>query len=181
MADTHDLAAKLYFFSAFYGELNRALNQLWSPELGLAHLVLSKVHEQITGRVNMPTPGAGIPAGFPAALDGSRMNWQNYLGRSRLTIPGCMSFSPEPPSWVTCALATAIICTLKGKSDPPHGTHVTTAPVRALVQSPAAAVSPDSLPAAKLPGPPAAGFFSDCAELALGTMAEARRSAGGVV
>jgi len=70
MADTHDLAAKLYFFSAFYGELNRALNQLWSPELGLAHLVLSKVHEQITGRVNMPTPGTGIPAGFPAALDG---------------------------------------------------------------------------------------------------------------
>jgi len=69
MADTHDLAAKLYFFSAFYGELNRALNQSWSPELGLAHLVLHRVHEQITGRVNMPTPGTGIPAGFPAELD----------------------------------------------------------------------------------------------------------------
>jgi len=69
MADTHDLGAKLYFFSAFYGELNRALNQVWSPELGLAHLVLSKVHEQITGRVSIPTPGAAIPPEFPAALD----------------------------------------------------------------------------------------------------------------
>jgi len=69
MADAHDLGAKLYFFSAFHGELNRVLNQVWSPELGLAHLVLSKVHEQITGRLNMPTPGTAIPAGFAAALD----------------------------------------------------------------------------------------------------------------
>jgi hypothetical protein len=69
MADTPDLAAKLYFFSAFFGELNRAFNQSWSPELGLAYSVLKDVHQQISGRVGMPTPGTGIPAGLPGALD----------------------------------------------------------------------------------------------------------------
>jgi hypothetical protein len=69
MADTPDLAAKLYFFSAFFGELNRAFNQSWSPELGVAYSVLKDVHQQISGRVGMPTPGTGIPAGLPGALD----------------------------------------------------------------------------------------------------------------
>jgi hypothetical protein len=69
MADTSDLGAKLYFFSAFHGELNRALNQFWNRELVLAHLVLHRVHEQIMGRLSMPTPGGPIPPEFPPALD----------------------------------------------------------------------------------------------------------------
>jgi hypothetical protein len=69
MANTPDLGAKLYFFSAFYGELNRAYNQLWSPELGLAHLVLREVYNLVNGRLSMPTPGTGIPPEFPAAFD----------------------------------------------------------------------------------------------------------------
>lgn len=69
MADTPDLATKLYFFSAFFGELNRAFNQLWSPELGLAHLVLRDVHEKINGRINVPGVGTKIPDGLPGALD----------------------------------------------------------------------------------------------------------------
>jgi hypothetical protein len=69
MADTPDLAAKLYFFSAFYGELSRAYNQLWSPELGLAHLVLREVYNLVNGRLSMPTPGTGIPPELPAAFD----------------------------------------------------------------------------------------------------------------
>jgi hypothetical protein len=69
MVDAPDLAAKLYFFSAFFGELNRAFNQLWSPELGLAHSVLKDMHQQITGRLSMLIPGTGIPPELPGALD----------------------------------------------------------------------------------------------------------------
>ena len=69
MAATPDLATKLYFFSAFYGELNRALNQSWAPELALSHLVLKEVHQQVNGRISVPAAGTGIPKGFPEALD----------------------------------------------------------------------------------------------------------------
>ena len=69
MAATSDLGEKLYIFSAFFGELNRALNQFWTPELGLAHLVLREVHQLINGRLSMPTPGTRIPPELPEALD----------------------------------------------------------------------------------------------------------------
>jgi hypothetical protein len=69
MAATPDLGEKLYIFSAFFGELNRALNQFWTPELGLAHLVLREVHQLINGRLSMPTPGTRIPPELPEALD----------------------------------------------------------------------------------------------------------------
>jgi len=69
MADAPDLATKLYFFSAFFGELSRAFNQSWSPELGLAHLVLQNVHEKINGRITIPTIGTKIPDELPGALD----------------------------------------------------------------------------------------------------------------
>lgn len=69
MANTPDLATKLYLFSAFFGEFSRAFNQSWSPELGLAHSVLREVHQQINGRLSMPTPGTGIPQELPEALD----------------------------------------------------------------------------------------------------------------
>ena len=68
MADAPDLPTKLYFFSAFYGEVNRAFNQSWSSELGLMHLVLREVYQQISGRLNMPTPGTAIPKELPEAL-----------------------------------------------------------------------------------------------------------------
>lgn len=69
MAGTPDLGEKLYLFSAFFGEVNRALNQFWTPELGLAHLVLREVHQLITGRLSMPTPGTAVPPELPEALD----------------------------------------------------------------------------------------------------------------
>lgn len=69
MAESPDLPVKIYFFSAFYGELHRLLNQSWSPDLALAHTVLKDTHQQIQGRLNMPTPGTGIPVGFTDALD----------------------------------------------------------------------------------------------------------------
>jgi len=69
MANNPDLGTKLYFFSAFFGELNRVLNQSWSPELALVHLVIQSVHQQISGRANMPTAGVIIPPEYPDALD----------------------------------------------------------------------------------------------------------------
>jgi hypothetical protein len=72
MASAPDIQQRIYFFSVFYGEINRVLNQWWSPELALAHSVLKDTTEQISGRVNAPivgTPNAGIPQEFSAALD----------------------------------------------------------------------------------------------------------------
>ena len=70
MVDSPDLATKLYFFSVFYGELNRILNQSWSRDLSLAHVVLNAVHDSINGRIHAPTPdGVRVPAELPNALD----------------------------------------------------------------------------------------------------------------
>jgi len=70
MARSPDLPSKLYFFSAFYGELNRMLNQAWSRELSLAHAVLKLAYDVINGRMAAPTPeGVRIPPELPAALD----------------------------------------------------------------------------------------------------------------
>lgn len=69
MAGSPDLATSLYFFSVFFGELQRLLNLSWNPELALTHLVLKEVHQQINGRLNIPTAGADIPGELPDALD----------------------------------------------------------------------------------------------------------------
>ena len=69
MAANPDLVSKLYFFSAFFGETNRVLNQSWSPELALMHLVLQKVHGQLNERLNIPTAGTEIPSELWGALD----------------------------------------------------------------------------------------------------------------
>jgi hypothetical protein len=69
MLESPDLVTKLYFFSVFFGELNRAFNQLWDSDLGLTHLVLRDVHERINGRVNVPAVGTRIPDELPGALD----------------------------------------------------------------------------------------------------------------
>lgn len=69
MAQSPDLPSKLYFFSVFFGETNRVLNQSWSPELALMHLVLQKVHGQLNERANIPIVGPQIPSELPGALD----------------------------------------------------------------------------------------------------------------
>src|SRR3990172_5931230 len=69
MAQSPDFGTKIYFFSAFFGELNRAFNQFWDPDLVLLHLVVQKTHEQINGRISVPMVGTGIPAELPHALD----------------------------------------------------------------------------------------------------------------
>jgi hypothetical protein len=72
MAAAPDLANKLYFFSALFGEANRAMNQHWDAELALIHFVLSKAHAEIMLRITQPLPGgadlSGVPQELPEAL-----------------------------------------------------------------------------------------------------------------
>jgi len=72
MAATTDLSSKLYFFSALFGEANRAMNRHWDAELALMHLVCSAAHGEMTGRLSQPGPLgsdlSGVPNELPDAL-----------------------------------------------------------------------------------------------------------------
>ena len=71
MDDAASFKTKLFFFSAFYGALNRALNLTWSDELALMHLVMSSAHQQITSMVTAATAGqelVGVSEDFSEAL-----------------------------------------------------------------------------------------------------------------
>lgn len=71
MADVPDLQTKLFYFSAFYGALNRALNMEWSDELALVYLVLNSAHQQINSMVMAAATGqrlVGLSKEFPQAL-----------------------------------------------------------------------------------------------------------------
>ena len=69
MAATPDLAKKLFFFSALYGEANRSLNEHWDTELALVHLVLVSAHRDIFGRISQPPLLSGeVPQELPEAL-----------------------------------------------------------------------------------------------------------------
>lgn len=67
------LRDKLYFFSALFGEANRALNQHWDAELALIHNVLQEAHKQINARVlsvlSRSEPVVSIPPELPGAID----------------------------------------------------------------------------------------------------------------
>ena len=69
MAATSDLSEKLYFFSALFGEVNRAMNQHWDAELALIHLVLIGAHRETLGRISQPGPlSVNVPKELPDAL-----------------------------------------------------------------------------------------------------------------
>jgi len=69
MAATPVLAKKLFLFSAFFGEVNRAMNQHWDAELALAHLVLVSAHRDMLGRIGQPPPlSEDVPQELPEAL-----------------------------------------------------------------------------------------------------------------
>ena len=73
MAETPNVQRKLYFYSAFFGEATRVLNQSWDSELSLLHLVVQSSHRLINSRVMAYATGADrvidIPEGLPQALD----------------------------------------------------------------------------------------------------------------
>lgn len=73
MAETPNVQAKLYFYSAFFGEASRILNQVWDSELSLLHLVIQSSHRLINGRVVAFASGADrivdLPDNLPRVLD----------------------------------------------------------------------------------------------------------------
>lgn len=73
MAETPNVQRKLYFYSAFFGEASRVLNQVWDSELSLLHLVIQSSHRQINGRVVAFVSGADriteLPETLAEALD----------------------------------------------------------------------------------------------------------------
>ena len=73
MAETASIQRKLYFYSAFFGEASRVLNQVWDSELSLLHLVVQSSHRQINGRAVAFASGADriteLPETLPETLD----------------------------------------------------------------------------------------------------------------
>ena len=57
MKATEDKGELLFYFSAFYGAVNRALNFEYDQDLVFAHLVLKNTHETMFGRYKAITVG----------------------------------------------------------------------------------------------------------------------------
>ena len=58
MGESEDPRRKLYFFSAFYGEIGRILNWTWDRDLALMHMVLQNTYQQIHARTQLSATGA---------------------------------------------------------------------------------------------------------------------------
>ena len=73
MRETPSVQRKLYYLSAFYGEISRILNQSWDSELALLHQVIQSSHRLINGRVTTFASGADriidLPDNLPEILD----------------------------------------------------------------------------------------------------------------
>ena len=71
IAESQDIADKLYFFSVFYGETGRQLNMHWDADLALLNVVTQAASGQIGARAQIPKtmPTGGFPDGFLQAID----------------------------------------------------------------------------------------------------------------
>jgi hypothetical protein len=65
MAEAVDLSTKMYFYSAFFGEIQRSLNYAWDDDLALLHLAVQGSHQQIKGRLDLAIAGVEPGLGFP--------------------------------------------------------------------------------------------------------------------
>ena len=72
MAETSDIATKLYFFSVFYGEPHRLLNLAWDAQVALIYLVAREVYREINQRVTQVAAGqdrvVGLHENIPTEL-----------------------------------------------------------------------------------------------------------------
>ena len=72
IAATTDMSKKLYFFSAYYSEAARMMNQAWDAELALIHLVTQTAYRELISRVNQTRSGEdniiGVNEMLPAEL-----------------------------------------------------------------------------------------------------------------
>lgn len=65
MKESKDPFRKLYFFSGFYGEVNRILNLFWDRDLAILHTVLQDTHRQANSRLVQIASGADRAIGVP--------------------------------------------------------------------------------------------------------------------
>jgi hypothetical protein len=71
MAESGDFDSLMYFYSAFYGEVQRALNLHWNADLALMHSVLVHSHQTTMGRLQAIRAGdvsVDLPKGLREAL-----------------------------------------------------------------------------------------------------------------
>lgn len=67
MSEAPDLSRKLYFFSVFFGEANRAMNQSWRAELALLDMVAQATYMTIQAQMMAPVP-VELPRRLPDEL-----------------------------------------------------------------------------------------------------------------
>jgi hypothetical protein len=61
MQEVTELHQKLFYFSAFFGEVQRVLNWEWNTELALVHMITIHTHTQIIAAMQMPAIVQAIP------------------------------------------------------------------------------------------------------------------------
>jgi len=89
MADSKDLQTTLYFFSAFFGAVQRVLNLAWSDELVLMHSVLQSTHQQINGLIMAAASGQnpiGLAKELPEALNQACSDLASLLDNKEIEI-----------------------------------------------------------------------------------------------
>lgn len=65
MKEVADLPSKLFFFSAMFAAVHRALNVTWSNELALLHDMLQTTHANISGRLSQMAARQQRPIQIP--------------------------------------------------------------------------------------------------------------------
>ncbi len=71
VADSPDMSEKVYYFSVFFGQTGRVLNQHWDADLALLWSVGQHACQAIQSRMSQPGtfPVGGFTASFGEALD----------------------------------------------------------------------------------------------------------------
>ncbi|MBI2917455.1 MAG: hypothetical protein HYY01_05615 [Chloroflexi bacterium] len=91
VAEAPNLPAKLYFFSALFGETNRIMNQSWNAELALLHMVLLSAHREINGRLTGAAAdlnrAVGLPERLPEALTEISRNLADLFEEETIGVP----------------------------------------------------------------------------------------------
>jgi len=91
VAEADGIAAKLYFFSVFFGEAGRQLNLHWDPDLALLFVVGQAACTGIGNRPKLPA-GAGFPPDgisdqFLRALDEVSNELATAFAGSEIDLP----------------------------------------------------------------------------------------------
>lgn len=83
MREEEEALRKIYFFSAIYADISRALNWVWDKDLALLYCVTQNAHERVNGGLQMVAAGRGrsmriAPTFFPQ-LDSAVEDLASYF------------------------------------------------------------------------------------------------------